>query len=775
MRNFLSRNKPVKESLKDSQNPGKNDTYKDLLVDGRLKESEMRYRRLFETAKDGILILDFETGKIVDANPFIIEIIDYPSKKILGKKLWEIGLFSNKKQSQLAFTELKANNYIRFEDMPLQKKNGEKIDVEFISNVYLTGNTKVIQCNIREITERKKAEKRQELTAKILSILNRQDHWKQLIDDIIVEIKNFTGVEVVSIRLKESEGFLFYKARGFPEYFIQTEKYPCSRNEKDEIICDNKGKPYLECMFGDVVTGRTDPSLPYFTKGGSFYSNNTTELVAATTEKERQSATSNRCNAEGYESVALIPLYSGKEIIGLLQLNDKRPDMFSAEMIEFFEKTGNTIGIAFNRIQNENKIKESDQYLKRQNTEYLDLNEKYTTLNQELIESLNRFQNMNDELISAKLKAEESDNLKSAFLANMSHEIRTPMNAIMGFSGFLSEPGLSKEKLDDYVQIINASSLQLLTVIGDVIDISKIETDQIIIDLESVNINNLLNELFVIYEKLVAIKNLSLYCSCDRPNDLIQIRTDRNRIKQIICNLLNNAIKFTKEGEIEFGYQIKTNFIEFYVKDTGIGIAPENHELIFQRFRQVESSDTSMYSGNGLGLSISKALAEKLGGTITINSEVGIGSRFVFTIPYIKGIENKVTTLLTTEPDLYNWNEKTILLVEDEVNNHAYIKELLSVTNVKMLHAWDGKEAVEHVQNHSDISLVLMDIKIPIMDGYKATRLIKQINPKLPVIAQTAYAISYDREQALKAGCDNYIPKPIDRSLLMEVINSYLS
>jgi PAS domain S-box-containing protein len=740
-----------------------------------LKESEMRYRRLFETAQDGILILDFETGKIIDANPFILNIIDCPLKDILGKKLWEIGLFINKEQSELSFTELKTNSYIRFEDMPIQKINGQINDVEFISNVYWVNDIKVIQCNIRDITERKQNERKQELSNKILSILSSQDNWKMLINDILVEIQKHTGIEAVGIRLKDNDDYPYYEAKGFSKNFMEVEKYLCSLDKKGEIIRDIKGNPYLECMCGNVISKRTDPAFPYFTKGGSYYSNYLSCPVAADLSGEIQTKTCNRCSSEGYESIALIPLYSAKEIIGLLQLNDKRAGMFSLEMIQFFEKTGNSIGIAYTRIKNENKIKENEQNLKKQNVNYLNLNLEYSILNAELIKTLNNIQKINDELITSKIKAEESDKLKSAFLANMSHEIRTPMNAIMGFAEFLLQPGLTKEKIADFVQIINSSSLQLLSVISDVIDISKLEAGQIIIDSELINLNTLFNELFVIYKKIVELKKLRFYCSCENSNDFINIKSDKNRIKQIFCNLLNNALKFTLEGEIEFGYKIKENFIEFYVKDTGIGIAPENHTLIFQRFRQVEITDGREYGGNGLGLSISKALIEKLGGTITVNSELGKGSYFAFTVPYEPIIENNIENEPTTSIDQHNWNEKTILLVEDEAHNHAYAEELLKVTHARILHAWDGKQALEQVKNHPDISLVIMDIKMPVMNGYEATRHIKQIRPKLPVIAQTAYALSHDRKQALEAGCDNYMPKPLDKVLFMEVINNYLS
>jgi len=355
------------------------DKNNDSLLNERLKESEMHYRRLFEAAKDGILILDFETGKIVDANPYIINIIDCPLKKVIGKKLWEIGVFSNKIESELAFIELKKDSYIRFDNMPIQRPNGETIQVEFISNVYFVDNTKVIQCNIRNITERKQLERKQELTTKILTIINSQDNWKQAIHDILVEIKEYTGVNAIGIRLKEDEDYPYFETIGYTDCFMQVEKQLYSRNEKGKIIHCDKDNPSLDCMCGEVISGHTDSSLPHFTKGGSFYSGSSSELLNTTTENKRQIATLTWCKAEGYESAALIPLNSGKEIIGMLQLNDKSPAMFSIEMIQFFEKIGNIIGIAFNKVQNEKMINENIQNLRKQNSDLQHLNYSYVS------------------------------------------------------------------------------------------------------------------------------------------------------------------------------------------------------------------------------------------------------------------------------------------------------------------------------------------------------------------------------------------------------------
>jgi len=306
------------------------------------------------------------------------------------------------------------------------------------------------------------------------------------------------------------------------------------------------------------------------------------------------------------------------------------------------ENRANELIVANKELEFQNREKEkraaeliiANKELVFQNEEKENRANEYSLLNEELTESVNQIQKINNELIIAKNKAEESDKLKSAFLANMSHEIRTPMNSIIGFSELLLEPELSKYELDNYVEIIHANSQQLLTIISDIIDISKIEAGLFSIESTKVDINLLMGELFDTYDKIVDLKKLSLVFSPEKPNNLIQVKTDGNRIKQVICNLLNNAIKFTNQGKIQFGYKLKQKFIEFYVIDSGIGIASENQSLIFNRFRQVAPTKKTLNGGNGLGLAISKALVEKLGGTIHVQSELGKGSRFAFTIPY---------------------------------------------------------------------------------------------------------------------------------------------
>jgi PAS domain S-box-containing protein len=427
------------------------------------------------------------------------------------------------------------------------------------------------------------------------------------------------------------------------------------------------------------------------------------------------------------------------------------------------------------RKQIEFELKASERNLIKQNTEYLMLNNEYLALNEELTESFNHIQKMNDELTISKNRAEESDRLKSAFLANMSHEIRTPLNAILGFSGLLRDEFDSREKTDEYVEIIESSGQQLLNIINDILEISKIEAGQITISPETININKVMRELYQLYSRQVELKDLKLLLLEDYRNDFYTL-TDENRLKQIMCNLLNNAIKFTSHGKIQFGYEIEEDDIKFYVTDTGIGISEEDRSIIFKPFRQVETGSTRNYGGNGLGLSISRALVNKLGGTLSVESEPMKGSSFSFTIPYIRcATPSPINESLNVAVKNNRWDNHTILVAEDEMFNYSYIEKILNQTNVQILHAWDGKEAVEFVRRHPEISLVLMDIKMPEMDGYTATRLIKKMRPKLPVIAQTAYTMSENRDNASQAGFDQYISKPVSHNFFMKILGYYLS
>ncbi|OQX81099.1 MAG: hypothetical protein B6D61_01105 [Bacteroidetes bacterium 4484_249] len=391
------------------------------------------------------------------------------------------------------------------------------------------------------------------------------------------------------------------------------------------------------------------------------------------------------------------------------------------------------------------------------------------------------------ELKIAKEKAEESDKLKSAFLANMSHEIRTPLNAILGFSSLLS-PELEKEKAETYIQTISNSGYQLMNIISDIIDISKIEANQININIKNCTINKCLAELYESFKELInrdSSKDIELTFSSGEPNPDFTILTDPTRLKQIISNLLNNSIKFTEKGYVEFGYNIteqlqsegvKIKEILFYVKDTGIGIEKEKQDIIFKRFRQIDETFTKKHGGTGLGLAIAKNLIEKLGGRIWIDSVIGKGSVFYFTLPLkLPEIQEK-EVLQPVQTAEINWDGKTILVAEDVPSNYYIVEILLKKTGAKLMWAKNGLEAIEiYKKNKEKIDLILMDIQMPVMNGVEATRKIKKINRNIPVIAQTAYALDGDMEKFIKAGCDDYISKPVNNDLLLRKINGFFS
>lgn len=412
------------------------------------------------------------------------------------------------------------------------------------------------------------------------------------------------------------------------------------------------------------------------------------------------------------------------------------------------------------------RLKESEKRLKEQNEEYLSLNEELTESNQRII-------SINDELEQAREKAEESDRLKSSFLANMSHEIRTPMNAIVGFSEILLRPNLSKEKQTLYTEVLNVSCNQLLGIINDVLDISKIETGQVVVHSSELNINKMLRSVASMFTHNANNKKNKLNLSLYFPDEECLMVTDEGKVTQIITNLVSNAIKFTDCGTIDIGYRVSEANVEFWVKDTGIGISPEDQPIVFDRFRQVDSSPKKNYGGTGLGLSICKAYVEMLGGDIGVKSQVGKGSRFYFTLPF-QSVQSKAQKTSSAHRQNYDFKGKTILVAEDEPANFFYLNELLQETGASIIHVVNGAEAVDRVEQNPNIHLILMDIKMPVMSGIRATEVIRSSGNSIPIIALTAYAMSGDKEKCINAGCSDYVVKPIVRDELFSTIEMYL-
>jgi len=421
----------------------------------------------------------------------------------------------------------------------------------------------------------------------------------------------------------------------------------------------------------------------------------------------------------------------------------------------------------------EEQLKGLYQELKKRNDEIAAQNEQYERLNEELNSKNEKLVRINEELGEAKEKAEESDKLKSAFLANMSHEIRTPMNGIMGFAHLLEHPDLSGEKKEQYVQLIRKSGERMLEIINNLMNIARIESGQEKIQQDDMPVNEMIDELHSLFRQTAEKKGLSFVCHKPLKDDQSHMRSDRTKLTQVMTNLINNAVKYTRQGKVEFGYQPREEGIRFYVSDTGIGVPEELQAKIFERFRQAELSHTREYEGAGLGLSISKAYIEMLGGTMGLDSTPGQGSTFYFTLPAQPGPSPRRETKKATSGPEHLPEDITLLVAEDDETSYLLLSETLSGENLRFLHARNGKEAVEMAEKHPDIDLVLMDIKMPVMDGYQATREIKEFRPGLPVIAQTAYASKSDRKRSIQAGCDEYVSKPIQMEVLRKLIRSF--
>ena len=379
------------------------------------------------------------------------------------------------------------------------------------------------------------------------------------------------------------------------------------------------------------------------------------------------------------------------------------------------------------------------------------------------------------ELIEAKEKAEESDRLKSAFLTNMSHEIRTPMNGILGFAELLKEPNLTSDDQQDFIQTMQISGERLLNTINSIVDISKIESGLMGIDIEETNLNEKIEFTYKFFKPEAENKKLQLLYKNGLPTNEAIIKTDNEKVYGILTNLVRNAIKFTFDGSIEFGFEKKGEYLEFFVKDTGIGIPQKQQQLIFERFRQGSESHNRGYEGSGLGLSISKSYVEMLGGRIWVESKEGLGSTFYFTIPYIAVSEEKTTieNVVSAEHKEVQLKNLKILIVEDDEISYSLLSRTLQKISQEVLHVITGVQAVEACRNYPNLDLVLMDIRMPQMNGLEATQQIRQFNKDVIIIAQTAYAFTGDREKAIEAGCNDYISKPINKTLLYELIKKY--
>ncbi len=401
----------------------------------------------------------------------------------------------------------------------------------------------------------------------------------------------------------------------------------------------------------------------------------------------------------------------------------------------------------------------------------------YLKMVSSLISNLISRNHFEDKLLQAKEKAEEADRLKSSFLANMSHDIRIPMTAIIGFSDLLADPDLTIGEREEFVELVSNSGQDLLTLVDNIVDVAKIETGQLRIQKDKYSLSHIFKELFSNHCKNNKLENqddLELILDFPDKYKSVQFETDSFRFKQVLDNLIDNAIKFTDKGTIHFGISnVWPDNIEFYVQDTGMGIAEETQDIIFMRFSKIDRSYTKEYNGTGLGLAICKSLVELMGGEIRVVSYPGKGSAFYFTHPLPKEANEAINKNISKNKIFYNWEGKTILIAEDVEQNYKFLEHIIAPSKAKIVWVKNGKDALNFFKEGNACDCVLMDIRMPIMNGIDATSKISKLSA-VPIIAQTAYTLGDEKQLAINAGCVDYIPKPVNAAILLKTIEKHM-
>ncbi len=776
-----------------------------------LEESNEKYSEAFRSSPYSIAITSAEDARLIEVNDTFSAIFGFPREEAISSSSIGLDIWVNTEDRKWVISALLDGRNVSGKEFLFRKKNGKIMTGLFASRfIHIKKETYIIS-SIDDITERKhayesmretklKAEQYLNVAAEIIIALDFQGNITMLNDSghkllgynkgALIGINWFNTflLEEDASRVSELFNKLIHGKTGKIENYENKVKTKSGVVRRifwhNSLLKDINGKYTGLLSSGEDITERVQIEKALLESNEKFHSYIEHSPVGIFIVDKTGKYCD--CNPSAFEMVGytreellsmsmndLVPVHEIEK--GLRSFQKLTEEGFNKFEINLLRKDKSTVYVILEAVQ----LPENNMFMafctdieNIKNTEF-ELKKRFDE-----IESINKeLSETNAELILAKEKAEESDCLKSAFLTNMSHEIRTPMNGILSFIDLLKEPNLLNEDLQDYIQTIQISGARMLNTINSIVDISKIESGLTKVDIKETDINGKIEFTYKFFKQEVEIKGLKFLVNKGLPSKEAVIKTDNEKVYGILNNLVRNAIKFTFDGSIEFGYEKKGQYLEFFVKDTGVGIPHSQQQVIFERFRQSSEAYNRGYEGSGLGLSISKSYVEMLGGKIWVDSEEGSGSTFYFTIPYIAVSEENTTVENFVSADCNEVQLKNlkILIVEDDEISYSLLSRTLQKISKEVLHVITGVQAVEACHNNPDLDLVLMDIRMPQMNGLEATRQIRQFNKDLIIIAQTAYAFPGDSEKAIDAGCSDYISKPINKSLLLELIKKHVS